>query len=241
MRKVMSLMLIISGLSVGCGDSDKDTSMSPVAVADAGDDGANGNGNGNGNGNQIPIPEDASAGGEPEPLYPMCDRAAAAMSLGPAGAKWTGPAPFTMSQLDACLKLCPMGEFSCIQAMCENGMAFYDCFNDEVGACAAVGNDALCKTEWENLGCCAKEKKCNLGTQEGATACVGGGGPCATDLSNFQTCSSGCQQAAQRVCVSADPVGGGTGGGATGAATGGTTTTTTLPAKFVSGLIQAQF
>jgi len=221
MRKVMSLMLMISGLAIGCGDSDSDTKSTdnPSTAEDAG--GGNGNGNNasnadpNGGNNNIPIPEDASAGGEVPPPYPMCDRAKATAALGSAGAKWAGDPPFTMAELEACLAKCAMPTFACIQEMCEKGKEFSDCITGEVGVCAAVGTNALCKTEWENLGCCVTEKKCDLTSQAGANACVSAGGPCATDLMTYQGCSSSCQQAAQDVCV-----GPATGGGTTGGGTG---------------------
>jgi len=218
MRKLMFLVLTISGLSVGCGSSsDTDTTASPSTEADAGGNGggagngsggANGTANGSDNGGgSISVDEPTNGGEEPE-MYPDCDGPTAVMVLGPAGQRWTGEAPWTMQQFQDCQAKCTDGTLQCFIDMCD-GQQFVDCFTGEIGACAAENDAAPCYDAWEDLGCCAEANSC---TTDQATfdACTGQGGACGGAVSAFSMCASRrCQTPAATRCVQTAGAGGG--------------------------------
>ncbi len=180
MRKLMCLVLVISGLAVGCGDSS------------GGSDDKKDAGGGDDNNNGIDIPDAGSPGGEEEVPFPECPREDIPAMFD----AYTGPKTMTQAGYMACSTKCGMDNSCYTEANCPGVDAFNDCLNTEVIGCTAKAKGS-CREEYENFVCCADGNKCG----QDDTACIQG--KCGGEIMKIQDClpmDMACLQAAGGTC-----------------------------------------
>jgi len=214
MRTWMSLVLVLAGVSVGCGDSGgkKDD-------VDAGKTGATGDGNDNtGDGNDNTGDGNDNTGGmstsgenTPDAAvkdpYPKCDRTQTPKEI----EGYMGEKPeFSMANLTACQTKCGQDNMCFVEANCPGIDLFSSCTFENLLACTGSEGKA-CRWELENFDCCVAASGCDL-TSEDPT-CVRE--KCATDGMALSACYGAdvtCIQTARTQCFGAgytpDPDGG---------------------------------
>ncbi len=185
MRKLMCLVAMISGFSMGCGDGDKDDKGTDTADEDAG--GGNGTGNGNGD---IDIPDAGSPGGDEELPFPECPRDDIPAQFD----AYTGPKIMTQEDYMACASMC-MQDQACFD-MCPGAKEFGDCLNNDLVACSAK-EKGTCRTEYVNFTCCGAASMC----AQGDMTCIET--KCGTELTEIRDCIGAdmiCLRAAGSAC-----------------------------------------
>jgi hypothetical protein len=258
MRKLMFLMLVLSGLSLvacgsdgddkgnagdgdgdnagdGDGDGDGDDEMTTDPIGDGSDGETDGDTDG------IDIPEDdGSTGddGEVEVKYPECPR-----EMIPGNYPgYEGEKPFTAADLTACQQMCGQTESCYTEMNCPGLDKFNECFSAEVVSCSvstqdAAGNDVTtppaCRVQFENFICCVNINMCG----ETDDACVMN--KCGEDLTAVQGClmadtACGQNQTLLQACLGTDDTTTPTDPG-TGTGTGGTT----IPAQNLKSLLHS--
>ena len=170
MRKLMCLMLVLSGLAMGCGsdggkkddpngdngdgdnagdgdatngDGDTDTNEDPATGGDG--DATGGDGDTTGGDGDIVI-DDPSMGGD---KYPMCPRADI-----PAPTGYTGTKPFSMEEAQACATKC--GQDSDCFFACPGAEEWATCVQTEAIACTSKAG-GVCKEGYDTALCCQNQ------------------------------------------------------------------------------------
>jgi hypothetical protein len=234
MRKLMFLMLLLSGLSlVACGgDDDKGDGNSDDGADDNGDNGDGDNSDGTeettdpiGDGEDddddgsVIIPDAGSGGDDGEDVVSTCDPALAAMIPDPFPG-YEGDKPFSQADLMACQAMCGMDQACYTEANCPGLDLFDECANAEIIKCSGSSATGQCRVQIENFLCCVNVNMCGDTDQ----ACVMN--KCGAELTGIQGCiqaDTACtmNQGILASCLGTDevpPTDPGTGGG------GGTTT-----------------
>ncbi len=141
MRAWISLVLLVSMISVGCGDSDEKEST-------------DGETNGPDN-SAVTGGENSDAG--PEDPWQDCDREMTEKEI----QGYTGPMPtFSQADGDRCLEVCMNQSEDCYSDKNCPGIEVWEmCLNRNAFACS-VSEGKACRTEYENVECCGGASGC---------------------------------------------------------------------------------
>lgn len=189
MRKVLSLVILLSGFSFGCG-SDGDSGDGDKIESDGGNNG----GSDADGGDSLEV--DASNGGG---KYPDCDRSATPAEI----PGYEGAMPmFSTGDLTACQMKCSgMGAECFNDTNCPGVELWNDCAFSNLIAC--VGSEGkACRSELEEFECCAAASSCDPESED--PACIQAA--CGTEIMDFQECFNGdsaCNMSAPQACFSA--------------------------------------
>lgn len=213
MRTWMSLVLVLAGVSVGCGDSDGKKNDDAGQTGATGEDNAtNGDNNITGGDNTNTNGQMSTAGNnlpdaEVKDPYPKCDRTQTEKVI----EGYTGDKPeFSMANLTACQMKCGQDDMCFVDANCPGLELWGDCVFENLLTC--VGSEGkTCRWEVENYDCCVAASGCDLTSMD--PTCVRS--KCATDGMALSACLDTdipCIQTARGQCFGAgytpDPDGG---------------------------------